>query len=96
MFKANLWNRGITTYGATHTVIEGIRNVRRLIQDNNGKVLLRIHPRCKTLIQELQSYEYDDSAQVTAGDRKPAKLNDHGPDCLRYMAWSLRYGGSHD
>lgn len=96
MFKANLWNLGITTFGATHTVIEGIRNVRRLIQDASGKVLLRIHPRCKNLIQELQSYEYDENGQITAGDRKPAKLNDHGPDALRYRCWPLRYGGAHD
>lgn len=96
MFKANLWNRGITTFGATHVVLEGIRNVRRLIQDAHGKVLLHIHPRCKNLIQELQSYQYDESAQLPTGDRRPAKLNDHGPDALRYRCWPLRYGGAHD
>jgi phage terminase large subunit len=96
MFKANLWNRGITTHGATHPVIEGIRNVRRLIQDANGKVLLHIHPRCKQLISEMQQYQYDEAGQLPTGDRRPAKLNDHGPDALRYRAWSLRYGGSHD
>lgn len=97
MFKANLWNKGITTHGATHAVIEGIRNVRRLIKDGNGQVLLRIHPRCTQLIEELQSYEYDETAQISGGgDRKPVKMNDHGPDALRYLAWTLRYGGSHD
>ena len=96
MFKANLWNRNITTFGATHPVIEGIRNVRRLIQDNSGKVLLHIHPRCIGLIKEFQSYEYEETSQLPGGERKPSKMNDHRMDAIRYRCWSLRYGSAHD
>ena len=78
---------------ATHKVQEGIKNVRRLICDGQGVRLLRIHPRCKNLTSELQSYHYDDGSKVAVvGEQKPAKLDDHGPDCLRYMTWHLHYG----
>ena len=90
--KARLWEHDITTAGATHPVHEGIKNVRRLIADGQGMRLLRIHPRCTHLIRELQSYRYDDNSHVAnIGEPKPLKVDDHGPDTLRYMTWDLRY-----
>lgn len=89
--KARIWSNGIQTFGATHVVTEGIKNVRRLICDGNGVRLLKIHPRCKELISELQSYEYADSATAVNGERKPAKLNDHYCDGLRYACHRLRF-----
>lgn len=90
--KARMWERDISTAGATHGVSEGIKNVRRMICDANGVRLLRIHPRCVQLINELQSYRYDDHSKVAnVGEPKPMKLDDHGPDALRYMTWHLRY-----
>jgi PBSX family phage terminase large subunit len=89
--KARIWGMGITTFGATHVVTEGIKNVRRLICDGNSVRLLKIHPRCKDLISDFQSYEYADSATAINGERRPAKLNDHHADALRYMAWKLRF-----
>jgi len=90
--KQRIWNEGINTIGSTHTVSEGIKNVRRLICDGAGVRLLKIHPRCSELINELQSYRYDpDSTTVQIGEPKPLKLDDHGPDALRYMTWHLRY-----
>jgi phage terminase large subunit len=93
MLRGALAVRNITNTGATHPVIEGIRNVRRMIRDGNGVSLIHIHPRCVKLIRELQMYRYEETAQI-AGDRKPAKVDDHGPDCLRYLCWHLRYEGS--
>lgn len=89
--KARIWGMGITTYGATHIVTEGIKNARRLICDGNGVRLLKIHPRCKELINELQSYSYGDSMTSINGERKPLKLNDHGADALRYITFRLRF-----
>lgn len=91
--KSRLWEIGIQTVGGTHKVTEGIKNVRRLVCDGNNQRLLKIHPRCKELIRELQYYRYDDATKVAfAGEPKPLKVDDHGPDALRYMTWHLRYG----
>ena len=61
------------------------------ICDGQGVRLLKIHPRCKNLIRELQTYRYDErSRSVEAGEPKPLKLDDHGPDALRYLLWNFR------
>lgn len=92
-FKQRLWERDIYTAGATHRVAEGIKNVRRLVSDGQGIRLLTIHPRCVNLIREMQSYRYaPNSVSVDVGEPKPLKLDDHGPDALRYMTWHLRHG----
>lgn len=91
--KARIWERGINTVGATHRVAEGIKNVRRLIADGQGVRQLKVHPRCQQLIGEIAGYKYDEASKVAeVGEPKPLKIDDHGPDTLRYMAWSLRYG----
>lgn len=90
--KARIWGKGITTYGATHPVSEGIKNLRRLIGDGNGVRLLKIHPRCKELIREMQSYRRNpNTTQVKNGEVLPLKLDDHCLDALRYAAWKLRF-----
>lgn len=86
--KARLWASNIQTMGATHRVSEGIKNLRRLF--DGGQI--HIHPRCANLVQELQSYQYDpNSTAAQGGERRPMKVDDHGPDALRYGAWHLRY-----
>ena len=89
--KARIWGESIQTIGSTHVVTEGIKNVRRLICDGNGVRLLKIHPRCKDLINDFQSYEYADSSSAINGERRPSKVNDHHVDGLRYCAWKLRF-----
>jgi PBSX family phage terminase large subunit len=90
--KARIWAKGITTYGATHQVSEGIKNVRRLIGDGNGVRLLKIHPSCKELIREMQSYRRNpNTAQVKNGEVAPLKMDDHTLDARRYALWKLRY-----
>lgn len=79
------------TMGATHTVTEGIKNVRRLVGDGNGVRLLKIHPRCAETIGEFQSYHVADSLVAVVGEPKPAKVDDHCMDALRYMAHPLRF-----
>ena len=91
MFKANLWKRNITTHGATHPVGEGIKNLRRLICDHNGVRLVRVHPRCQNLIRELAAYQQDPHARFDNGEPKPIKIDDHGVDSTRYLAWTMRY-----
>ena len=91
-FRGMLSKRSISTIGATHKVSEGIKNLRGLMCDANGIRLLLIHPRCENLIREMAAYKYDEkSIQSQSGERKPLKLDDHGPDALRYGVWRLRY-----
>ena len=92
MFKGSLWGAGITATGATHTVSEGIRNVRRMICDNNGVRLLKVHPRCQYTIYEFGKYQASETKQASHGEPKPLKKDDHAMDALRYGAWFLRYG----
>jgi hypothetical protein len=88
-----LWTLGMNTVGATHPVQEGIKNLRRMVCDGNGVRLFRIHPRCVNLNREMSSYRYDDdSIMANIGERKPLKVDDHGPDCARYGTFYLRYG----
>lgn len=90
--KARIWAKGIQTFGATHQVSEGIKNTRRLVGDGNGVRLLRIHPRCKELIREMQSYRRNpNTSQVHNGEVAPLKMDDHCLDALRYALWKLRY-----
>lgn len=79
----------IAAIGATHEVGEGIKVVRQMICDGRGIRLIRIHPRCKRLIACLQSYRYSDSIVSRGGESKPLKIDDHLPDCLRYLCWIL-------
>ncbi len=89
--KARIHAFGVQTIGATHKVTEGIKNLRRLICDGNGVRLVKVHPRCVDLINDFQSYEYADSVVAVSGERRPAKLNDHHVDSLRYATFQLRF-----
>jgi phage terminase large subunit len=91
--RARIGEAGIAAAGATHTVSEGIKNLRRLIGDEQGVRLIQINPRCVNLIREMSSYVYDANATVAVvGEPKPLKVDDHGPDTLRYMTWHMRHG----
>lgn len=89
--RRRLAEAGVRNVGATHRVADGIQVVRRFIGDGQGVRQLHVHPRCTTLIRELQSYRYDDRARtVEGGERKPLKLDDHAADALRYALWQWR------
>lgn len=90
--KGRIYDSGVPqTFGMTHPVTEGIKNVRRLICDGQNTRLLNIHPRCVETIREFQSYHYDDGLQAVGGERKPAKVDDHTMDAIRYVCWKLRF-----
>lgn len=89
--KLRLYEEGFQFFGATHPVSEGIKNLRRLIKSADGQRLLTLHSRCSQLRYEMARYRYADTTTVHAGEQNPLKLDDHGPDALRYIAWKLRY-----
>jgi phage terminase large subunit len=89
--RRRLADKGIMNAGGSHKITDGIKIVRRFICDGNDVRLLKIHPRCKNLIRELQAYRYDDrSSMVDAGEPRPLKVDDHLVDALRYLLYNFR------
>ena len=60
-------------------IVLGIKIVSKFISGKN----LVIQKGCTTLIEHLQSYEWDSKA-ADRGEDKPLKVNDHICDALRY------------
>lgn len=75
--------RGV--HHADNSVEDGIRSVSTLL--NAG--LLKFHESCTGTISEMSAYVWDDKAQQR-GEDKPMKVDDHGPDALRYAIHSRR------
>jgi phage terminase large subunit len=89
--RRRLSDKGIFNGAATHRISDGIKIMRRFVCDGNGVRLLQIHPRCKNLIREMQSYRYDDKGRSSeAGEPKPLKLDDHTIDGCRYLLWNFK------
>lgn len=81
----------IYTVGMTHKVEEGIKNLRNLIgSDDTMRRIWVNDAKCPNLVKEMTSYSYDEGSRVArVGEGKPMKVDDHGPDALRYIAWAL-------
>lgn len=90
-FKAELRKRNIRAretidvINADNEVLDGIRMVSSMLH----RKLLRIHRKCKMTIGELLSYVWDDKAISKGMKEKPIKINDHGPDAIRYGVKTL-------
>ena len=80
-FITELRQRGFYVKEGDNDVLDGIRDVSSLFYRQK----LHIHRRCTGLIAELKSYVWDDKA-AEKGDEKPVKMQDHGPDALRYYS----------
>lgn len=80
---------GISYMRATHSVADGIKTVRRYMLDGQGQRLIKINPRCKNLIRELQTYRYADTSKSEAGEIAPLKMDDHSADAMRYVIFQL-------
>ena len=82
--------KGLVTWsahlvGANKRVFDGIRAVRRAIGNDAEQQELFIHPRCKLLIAQLETYHFGNSELEVGGERRPASgQEDHGVDALRY------------
>lgn len=69
-------------------VEESIKEMRDwLATDDNGFRRCIIHPRCKHLRFELNSYSYSEGGAII-------KEHDNGPDALRYVIWNEAHGVS--
>lgn len=78
---------GYYTQGKPHRIDESVKAMRRMLAaDDNGQRRIRVHPRCKHLRFEMGAYRKD-----AKGD--PIDEHNHGPDSLRYLAWTKRLEG---
>lgn len=69
------------------SVAEALMPVRALIKDGKGYRSLRVHPRCKNLLEEMTSlYVYPEGARRTSTE-KPLDKNNHACDALRDWTW---------
>lgn len=89
--SGRIWNMGIMTANGTHEVVEGIKNLRRLICDGNGMRLYRVHPRCSEHIYEFGMYSSAVNHAAKQGEPPPLKVNDHTMDAARYGTYHLRH-----
>lgn len=70
---------------ADNAVEDGIRLVASLL--SSGRLL--VHSSCVNLIDQLQSYSWDEAATEKGLD-KPKKQDDHAVDALRYITVTTR------
>jgi hypothetical protein len=63
--------------------------VQARLRGGDGRVRLRIDPRCATLIESLTQYHFD-SRKAETGKAVPVKgEHDHAADALRYLVVNL-------
>jgi PBSX family phage terminase large subunit len=76
---------GLNTREVSKDIVNGINRVRELFKQNR----IHIHPDCKNLIWELETYRYPDKKPEKNEEEKPVKENDHALDALRYALYTV-------
>jgi len=71
---------GLNVMQVSKDIEAGIDSVKSLFKQNR----IHIHPDCKNLIYELETYHYPDKKPNQNEKETPVKENDHLMDCLRY------------
>jgi hypothetical protein len=83
--RGRLLLQNVYTQGKPHRIDESVKATRRMLAaDGNGYRRIRVHPRCVHLRHEMASYR-------NGPDGNPIDALNHGPDALRYLAWSRRH-----
>jgi hypothetical protein len=68
-------------------IVEGIKAVRRLVCDDQGVRVLKVHRRCRNLLNEMQGgYQYP-AGSTTHDNETPLDQDNHAVDALRYWVW---------
>ena len=77
---------GIPTRHRASAILDGIARIRAHIRSADGRVRLRIDPRCERLITAMQCYHYPEAGKAGTSEL-PAKdgVHDHPIDALRYF-----------
>jgi len=76
---------GLNCREVSKDIVAGVDRVRELFKQNR----IHIHPDCKNLIWELETYRYPDKKPDKNEEEKPVKENDHALDALRYALYTV-------
>lgn len=79
-----LTKAGLNCREVSKDIIAGVDHVRELFKQGR----IHIHPDCKNLIMELETYRYPDKKPDKNEEEKPVKENDHALDALRYALYT--------
>lgn len=68
-------------------IVSGIHAVRAKLKSADGKILLKIDPRCKKLIEDFLAYQYpaDETGKIMGEIPEKDDIHDHTMDAIRYM-----------
>lgn len=83
-FIAALREKGLPVLKAKNDVLDGIRTVARLL--NEEKIIFS--DSCKETLKEFASYVWDEKA-CERGEDAPVKANDHCMDAIRYFCYTI-------
>jgi PBSX family phage terminase large subunit len=75
---------GLNVREVSKDIVAGIDHVRELFKQNR----IHIHPDCKNLIMELETYRYPDKKPDQNEQEKPIAENNHAVDALRYALYT--------
>lgn len=81
-----LGRAGLNCREVSKDIVAGVDHVRELFKQGR----IHIHPDCKNLIMELETYRYPDKKPDQNEQEKPVKENDHLLDALRYALYTSR------
>jgi len=84
-FRVQLYRDGVRAVLGDNSVLDGIRTVSSLLAVD----ALRVHASCVELAREMAGYSWDEQASER-GEDAPLKVDDHGPDALRYAVHTTR------
>jgi hypothetical protein len=82
-------SKGSGQYGRINARKEGWDIMRRMILSANDEICLFISPKCATTIREIAGLHYPESRAGQPPPEDCAKVDDHGPDALRYALMGL-------
>jgi hypothetical protein len=86
-FRQYLRRAEIVARSEKTPIVEGIKVVRRLISDSQGVRSLKVHRRCRHLLNEIQGgYQYP-SLDANRDSEQPLDQDNHAVDALRYWVW---------
>jgi PBSX family phage terminase large subunit len=83
---AILKKAGLNCREVSKDIVAGVDHVREMFKQNR----IHIHPDCKNLIYELETYRYPDKKPEQNEAEKPVKENDHALDALRYALYNIK------
>jgi PBSX family phage terminase large subunit len=77
---------GLNVRDVSKDIVAGVDHIRELFKQGR----IHIHPDCKNLIYELETYRYPEKRPDQNEPEKPVKENDHALDAMRYALYTCK------